>query len=93
MLVEYINDEILLELCLLDQETRNFDLEGNSGELLTLYAMQQFPDPENASCAEVTEKIKEIMTSFTLRRLVEKGELEVCFDENGEASYKKVEHV
>ncbi len=90
MIAEHINDEQLLELCLSDQYSRDYDLEGISGELLTLYAMHQFPDPEKVTTEQVTEKLKELIASHLLRKLVAKGQIEVTFDENGQTVYKKV---
>ncbi len=90
MIAEHINDEQLLELCLSDQHSREYDMEGISGELLTLYVMSQFPDPMSVTAEQLTEKLKELIASHILRKLVEKGQIEVTFDENGQTVYKKV---
>jgi hypothetical protein len=92
MLTSYINDEQLLELCLSDQASKDYDLEGLSGEILTLYVMINSPDPKSATVEYVEEKLRELVTDYILRKLVEKGLAEVSFNENGEVVYTKAEN-
>lgn len=77
MLIEQVNDEQLLELCLELQHCRNFDLEGLSGGLITLYCMAQVG--VGGTLLQVEEKIADLLASYLKESLVKKGYLEAEF--------------
>jgi len=81
MLVENINDEQLLEILLENQSHRDYDLEGFSGELITLYCMQRVGI--GSSFEDVFSDVQSLVSNHMCAALVEDGLLEVQFNDSG----------
>jgi hypothetical protein len=81
MLIENINDEQLLEILLENQSYRDYDLEGFSGELITLYCMQRVGI--GAPFEDVYSDVQELISDHVCATLVKDGLLEVQFNDTG----------
>lgn len=81
MLRDQITDEILVDILLENQSCRDYDMEGLSGELITLYCMGQCGI--GSSIEDVGEKVGELITSYIHTKLVSDGLLEPVFEESG----------
>lgn len=80
-----LNEEQMLEVCLIAYDHEPELFEGYVGEFITWYALKQCkPD---VSDEELRDKISEIVVGFTLRRLCEKGVVEATLEDDGSTSY------
>lgn len=84
--LESINDQQLLDLCLELQSLREFDMEGLSGELITLHCMNEYYNETKSldfTNEDLVDKISNLASEYELSRLVKEGYLDVVFDEQG----------
>lgn len=81
MLVENINDEQLLAILLENQSYKDYDLEGFSGELITLYCMNRVG--VGASFEDVFSDVQHLISDHVCQSLVQDGLLEVEFTDDG----------
>ena len=88
MITDYINDEQLLQICLELQNYQDFDMEGLSGEIITIYAIEQIGRMDTSE-DEISQKVSEIVTDFVLESLVKKGIVEAEIGE--ETTFKLTE--
>lgn len=80
-----LNEEQMLEVCLIAYDHEPELFEGFVGEFITDYALRSCgPD---VSDEELRDKISDIVVGFTLRRLCEKGVVEATLEEDGSTSY------
>lgn len=80
-----LNEEQMLEVCLIAYDHEPELFEGYVGEFITCYALKQCkPD---VSDEELRDKISEILVEFTLHRLCEKGIVEATLEDDGSTSY------
>jgi|APGre2960657404_1045060.scaffolds.fasta_scaffold28417_3 hypothetical protein len=88
MITDYVNDEQLLQMCLELQNYQDFDMDGLSGEIVTIYAIEQLGTIDFNE-DDVSQKISEIVTDFVLESLVKKGIVEAEIGE--ETTFKLTE--
>lgn len=88
MITDYVNDEQLLQMCLELQNYQDFDMDGLSGEIVTIYAIEQLGTIDFNE-DDVSQKISEIVTGFVLESLVKKGIVEAEIGE--ETTFKLTE--
>ena len=88
MITDYVNDEQLLQICLELQNYQDFDMDGLSGEIVTIYAIEQLGTIDFNE-DDVSQKISEIVTDFVLESLVKKGIVEAEIGE--ETTFKLTE--
>ncbi len=81
MLKDQITDEVLVDILLENQSCRDYDMEGISGELITLYCMEQCGI--GSTFEEVSEKVSTLLTSYIHTKLVSDGLLEPVFEDSG----------
>lgn len=81
MISDFINDEQLLQICLENQSNRDFDMDGLSGELITLYAMSELG--VGSTLIEVAVRVSQLCSDYTIEGLVKDGFLDVDITENG----------
>jgi len=88
MITDYVNDEQLLQMCLELQNYQDFDMDGLSGEIVTIYAIEQLGTIDFNE-DDVSQKISEIVTDFVLESLVKNGIVEAEIGE--ETTFKLTE--
>jgi hypothetical protein len=81
MITELINDEQLLEILLENQAIYDYNMEGFSGELITLYCMNKVG--VGASFDTVYEEVTKLVTSHVCENLVKDGLIYPVFAESG----------
>lgn len=80
-----LNEEQMLEVCLIAYDHEPELFEGYVGEFITYYALRSCGP--NASDEELRDKISQLIVEFTLRRLCEKGVVEATLEDDGSTSY------
>jgi hypothetical protein len=80
-----MNEEQILELCIIAVNDYPEMMEGYAGEFLTYYALTQLG--MEATNEELSLYITDLCTSYTLGLLVNKGLIECNFDEDGNPEY------
>lgn len=80
-----LNDEQMLEVCLIAYDHEPELFEGFVGEFITYYVLKY--GDQNMSDDELRDKISDLVIQFTLRRLCEKGLLETHIEDDGSTSY------
>lgn len=88
--MDILNDEQVLELCLLAIQQKPEMVDNFPGEFLTYYVIKLMGG-ENMSDYEVAIKINELIAGFELNSLVDKGFLAASFDEHGETEYTRTD--
>lgn len=81
MITDHINDEQLLEILLENQSYQDYEMEGLSGELITLYCMEKLG--VDTPFPRVYEEICNLVTSYISASLVKDGLLQAEFGEDG----------
>lgn len=76
-----LNDEQILELCLIAIGHNGLLLDEYPGEFLTYYLIKN--SPKELSNEEIADQISDLIASHVMESLVKKGYLEASFDENG----------
>ena len=87
--MDILNDEQILELCLLAIQQDPERIDDFPGEFLTYYVIKLVG--EDMSNHEVAIKINELIAAYELNSLVVKGYLNVDFDENGQSDYTRTD--
>jgi predicted transcriptional regulator len=78
---DFVTVEHLFHMAMQIQSYEDFRMEGITGQIITLYAMDEIdPNAEGCTTEEITEKIKEYVVLFTLNELVKEGLLEESID-------------
>lgn len=75
-ILELINEEQLLDVCLTLVSLNEKSFDGPAGMVITAYAVK---DLDSFTEEELTEKINELIINKTLENLVNDGEVEVDF--------------
>jgi len=81
MIIDHINDEQLLSILLENQSITDYEMEGLSGELITLYCMEKLG--VDTPFAEVYKEICSLVTSHITENLLKDGLIEAEFGEDG----------
>lgn len=79
-----LNDEQILELCLIAIGHNGLLLDEYPGEFLTYYLIKN--SPKELSNEEIVEQMSDLITAHAMESLVKKGYLEASFDEDGKIS-------
>ena len=79
--MQVLNDEQILELCLIAIGHNGLLLEEYPGEFLTYYLIKN--SPKELSSEEIMDQISDLITIHAMESLVKKGYLEASFDEDG----------
>ena len=79
--MQVLNDEQILELCLIAIGHNGLLLEEYPGEFLTYYLIKN--SPKELSSEEIMDQISDLITTHAMESLVKKGYLEASFDEDG----------
>lgn len=83
-LKEHVTDEQILDMALEIQSLREYDLEGDSGMVITLYCIEQLTKTQKGFTQdELESKIKEIISGHLLKGMVDRGVLDPVFDDDG----------
>jgi len=80
-ITDHINDEQLLEILLENQSTQDYQMNGLSGELITLYCMNRVG--VDSPFSVVYDEICKLINGYITSKLVEDGLVEAEFTENG----------
>jgi hypothetical protein len=80
-----LNEEQMLEVCLIAYDHEPELFEGYVGEYITYYAIKSCKS--DVSDEELRDKIRQLIVDFTLRRLCEKGLVEATLEDDGSTSY------
>lgn len=82
--MEILNDEQILELCLIAVTNNGALLEDYPGEFLTYYVIKN--SPKELSNEELADQVSDLIVSNMLAALTKKGYLEPVVDEDGNIS-------
>ena len=88
--MEILNDEQILELCLIAISHDDKMVDSFPGEFLTYYVIKLMGG-EEMSDYEVALTINELIAKRELTSLVDKGYLTVGFDDDGVTEYTRTE--
>lgn len=88
--MEILNDEQILELCLMAIQHKPEMIDSFPGEFLTYYVIKTMGGDE-MSDYEVAVAMNELIANNVLASFVESGHLTVGFDEDGNTSYDRTE--
>lgn len=80
-----LNEEQMLEVCLIAYDHEPELFEGYVGEFITYYALKSFG--KDVSDVELRNRISQLVVDFTLRRLCEKGLIDATLEDDGSTSY------
>lgn len=82
--MEILNDEQILELCLIAVSHNGALIEDYPGEFLTYYVIKN--SPKELSNEEIADQISDLICSHVMESLARKGYLEPVVDEDGTIS-------
>lgn len=82
--LEILNDEQILELCLIAVSHNGALLEDYPGEFLTYYVMRTAK--KEMTNEEIADKVSDLICSHIMESLARKGYLEPVVDEDGNIS-------